>query len=205
VALLEAGRLSARGAWMNSVPSSAPESWGWDADGIEHGSPVLGALLSVTPALSVGASWSTGPFLETPLGGTLPAGADRWDFRQRIVGLEATYSRGPAVVRSEVFFDRWDIPNVDLPAEDVAWYVEGQSDLVAGLWLAARLGGVHYATLAGSGASAPWDYDLRRIQLAAGYRIVRNAEIKAEWMANSMSGPLDPSDDLLSFQLWWAY
>ena len=187
---------------MNSTPSSAPESWTWDGDHLAHGSLVLGVLWAVAPELRIGASWSGGPFLELPLTGTLPVGTDRWDYRQRILDFEATLNRGPVVVRSELFLDSWDVPNVEDAAKDLSWYVEAQSDVAAGLWLAARYGAIDYAQL---GTRTPWDYDARRVQLSTGYRIVRNAEIKAEWMKNDLSGPLDPSDDLLSFQLWWAY
>jgi class 3 adenylate cyclase len=206
MALLDAGALDVRAAWMNSVPSSAPESWAWDADRLAHGSLVLGALWSAAAELTVGASWSRGPYLESPFTGTLPGGADRWDFRQRILALEATYSRGPLVARGELFHDSWDVPNVSDAADDLSWYVEAQSDVVAGLWLAARFGAIHYLDLEnGSGSPATWDYDVRRLQASVGYRLVRNAEIKAEWMRNDLSGPRDPSDNLLSFQLWWSY
>jgi adenylate cyclase len=206
MALLDAGALDLRAAWMNSVPSSAPESWGWDAERLAHGSLVLGALWAATAELTLGASWSRGPYLDSSFVGPIPSGSDRWDFRQRILGVEATYSRGPVVARGELFHDRWEVPNVGDAADDLSWYVEAQSDLVAGLWLAARFGAIHYLALEdGSGATATWDYDVRRLQASVGYRIVRNAEIKAEWMGNELSGPRDPSDDLLSFQLWWTY
>jgi class 3 adenylate cyclase/peptidyl-tRNA hydrolase len=206
LALIDAGALDLRAAWMNSVPSSAPESWEWSQDRITHGALVLGAIWSAAPELTVGASWSRGPFLDATVRGALPTGTDRWDFLQRIFGFEATFTRGPVIARAELFHDSWDVPNVSDAANDLSWYVEAQSDVLAGLWLAARFGAIHYAALGGGGGGASvWDYDVRRLQGSVGYRMVRNAEVKAEWIWNDMSGPLDPSDDLLSLQLWWAY
>jgi hypothetical protein len=108
-------------------------------------------------------------------------------------------------VRSELFLDSWDVPNVADPADELSWYVEAQSDVVAGLWLAARFGAIRYEELTSGGATTAWDYDARRVQLSAGYRLVRNAELKAEWMGDHLSRPSEPRDDLISFQLWWAY
>ncbi len=109
------------------------------------------------------------------------------------------------MARAELFHDRWEIPNVADDATDLSWYVEAQSDLLAGLWVAGRLGATRFGEVAAaSGPPAAWDYDVWRTQLSAGYRVVRNAELKLEWMRDDAAGPLDPRDDLLSAQLWWA-
>ena len=80
------------------------------------------------------------------------------------------------------------------------------ADVIAGLWIAGRLGAIHYQDLEGGASGpAPWDHDVRRTQFSAGYRIARNLEAKAEWMQTDMEGPLDTRDDLVSMQLWWAY
>jgi len=206
MAMLGAGPLDARIGWMNGVPSSAPPAWSWSGGSVADGAPVLSVGWSASPELRLGGSWTRGAFLRPLLRGALPAGTERSDFKQQLWGLEAAFSRGPAVVRSEVFYDQWDVPNVNDRAADVSGYLEVQSDVVAGLWIAARLAAIHYRDITnGSGAAAPWDYDVRRAQLTAGYRLVRNAELKVELMRTDTVGPLDPRDDLLAVQLWWAY
>lgn len=207
MALLDVGPVDVRAAWMNSAPSSAPGSWDWDGDRLRHGSQVLGAEWAVVPELRVGASWSQAPFLEPPLAnGALPAGTDRWDYRQYTWGLDAAFSRGPAIVRGELYHDGWEIPNVRDEATELAWYLEAQSDVVAGVWLAARYGAIAFGDLESStGTPSQWDYDVSRVQLGAGYRIVRNAELKLEWLRDRRSGPFDRRADLLSAQIWWAY
>lgn len=109
------------------------------------------------------------------------------------------------MARAEAFRDSWEVPNVAEAATDLSWYAEVQSDLIAGVWLAGRIGAIHYGEIAAGSGRAQWDHDVVRGQIAAGYRVARNAEIKLEWMRNDSEGPLDPSDDLWSAQLWWAY
>lgn len=84
MALVRAGPLDGRVAWMNGVPSSAPESWAWDPDRFEHGALVVGATWAATPELRVGGSWTRGPYLEPLLRGALPAGAELHDFDQEL-------------------------------------------------------------------------------------------------------------------------
>jgi hypothetical protein len=204
LALVGAGAFDARVGWMNSAPSSAPVQWGWD--GAELGGWVAGAGVRVSPELRVGASWSRAPYLQPLTSGVLPTGARLQDYEQELIGVEAVLARGPLVLRGEAFHDRWNVPNVEDDVVDASWYLEAQSDLTSGLWVAGRVGATHFQEV-GGGANAPthWDHDVRRLQLSSGYRFARNLEAKVEWMGTDMEGPLDPRDDLVSMQLWWAY
>jgi hypothetical protein len=200
------GSFDARFGVMNSVPSSLPSVWGWRDGSFEEAAWVAGAGWSPSPALRLGASWTRGPYLQPLTKGALPAGSSRGDFDQQLWGLEGSFSRGPVVIRTEVFRDRWASPNVADDAVDLSGYLEAQSDLTAGLWIAARVAAIHYGDIAdGAGRAAAWDYDSRRLQLSTGYRLVRNAELKLEWMRTTQDGPLEPPDDLFSAQLWWSY
>ena len=206
MALLAAGKVDARIGWMNSLPSSIPPSWGWNGGSVANGAPAVSVGWTASPELRLGGSWTRGPYLWPLIRGSLPTGAKASDYYQQLVGVEGVFSRGPAVLRSEVVYDWWKVPNVADNATDVSGYLEAQTDVVAGLWIAARVAAIHYRDVAnGLGGAAPWDYDVRRAQLSAGYRLVRNAELKVEVMHTEMDGPLDPRDDLFSVQLWWAY
>ena len=212
-----AGPVSFRAGAMNSAPSSEPEQWEWDVDRMKHPSWVANVGVQVSPALRLEASYDRGPYLTTPLVGSLPAGAEPHDYVQEIYGAEMVLARGGTVLRGEFFADRWEVPNVDDDAWDYSYYVEAQTDVATGLYVAARYGAIRFNELddlsggtTGYGPSlgdlARWDYDTRRIQLAAGYRVFRNAGIVAEYMLNHTDTPLgDPADNLLSLQLWWSY
>lgn len=207
-----AGPAAYRVAVMNSAPSSEPESWGWDPDRLRHPSFVANVGLQVSPALRVEGSWNRGPYLEPTIEGALDPGWAWHDYLQEIYGIETVYAVGRAVFRGEAFADRWEVPNVPEDAWDLSYYVEGQVDVGTGAHLAARWGEIRFNELGagggyyGGGVDARWDYDARRLQLAAGYRVFRNAGIAAEYMLNHTDRPEgDPPDNLFSVQLWWQY
>lgn len=206
------GRGSVRLGMMNSAPSSEPAVWGWDADRFQHPSLVANVGLQLNPALRLEGSWNRGPYLEPPIDGSPDPGWEWHEYLQEIFGFEAVYAAGAGVLRGEILADRWEVPNVPDDAWDLSYYVEGQMDVATGAYLAARWGEIRFNELGpgggygGAGQDPRWDYDVRRIQIAGGYRVVRNAGVRAEYMLNHTDHPSgDPSDNLFSVQAWWQY
>jgi class 3 adenylate cyclase len=195
---------SLRGATVTSAPAGAPRTWELDADAGLGSAWVVGIARQLGASLQVDLSWSRGPYLTEDVSG-IPAGRAFDDYRQTILGVEAIYARGPFVLRGELFDDTWEVPNLDRDLGDLSWYVEGQWDVRAGLFAAARYGSTSFESVPGSGDEG-WDWDVRRIELAAGYRVARNLGIQAEVAFNRTPGAArDPSDDLAAIQLWWSY
>ena len=208
------GATTFRVAVMNSAPSSEPWAWEWDADRFRHPSFVANAGWQASPALRLEASYNRGPYLEPPVANGLDEGWEWHDYVQEIFGIEAVWAAGPVVLRGEAFGDRWEVPNVPEDAWDWSYYLEGHVDVLAGGYVAARFGQILFNELGGGtgggyttgGSDYQWDYDVARLQLAAGYRAFRNAGIRAEVLLNRTGDPAgDPRDDLLSLQLWWEY
>jgi len=202
------GRVDLRAAVLNSAPSSEPEAWGIGESGLGHPTLTAGGGVQLAPELRLDLSWSRAPYLRSTLleaSAPLPAHASHDAFVQELWSLEAAWARGPAVVRGEVIEDRWEVPNVGDDPVDLSWYLEAQADLFAGAYGAMRVGRMDFMTVEDGSARGEWDYDLTRIQVGAGYRLARNAGLRAEWMTNRSRGPLDPEDDLWSVQLWWEF
>ena len=195
---------SARVAVMNSAPSSEPREW--NAVDTEHGPSLVGHVgAQVTPELRVGASYNTGSYVwDEPAGAPFPAGRDAGDYAQEIWGFEASFARGPVEARGELFLDRWEVPNVADDARDVSYYVESRLKLSPGLFAAARYGALRFNEIRGSdGVRRAWDYDVDRLQLAAGYRLARTTEVRAEYLATFTAAPPEARDDLLAVR--WTY
>jgi predicted porin len=96
-------------------------------------------------------------------------------------------------------------PDVYAP-KDVSYYAEARMRLGAGVFGALRASGIHFRDLSRSGGARDrWDYDVRRLQLGAGYRLSRATEVRAEYMINTTSGRDDPRDDLVSVRWGWAF
>lgn len=201
------GWVDARVGWVNSAPSSAPAERGWSGERLtDRGSMVVAAAAQLSPELRLGFSWNRGPYREGPERDAPPGYGGRDTYLQELWGAEATWSRGPVVLRGEAFHDRWEVPNVPDDPVDVSWYVEAQTDLAAGPWGAARVGAIHYATLADeAGARETWDHGVRRLQLSGGYRLARNAGFTGEVAWTALEGPRDPHDRLVSLQAWWGF
>jgi len=200
--------LSGRVAVMNSAPSSEPGEWNRIGAG-EHGpSYVAHAELKVIPELRLAVSYDRGSYLEdeTTLN-PLPAGEDVNHYKQTLWGFEANFARGPVEARGELLLDSWDVANLgdDYP-RDVSFYLESKVKLAAGLFAAARYSGIRFDRIAdGSGGRARWDYPVDRLQLAAGYRLGRSTELRAEYMLNSTSAPPAGSDDLFAVRWSWSF
>lgn len=205
------GAVSYRLAAMNSAPSSEPEVWTWDPDRARHPSLVAHAGIQLSPALRVEGSYNRGPYLNPGVMG-LAAGAKYSDYVQELYDAEVTYAVGPWTVRAEGVADRWQVPNVDGNVWDFSYSIEAQRDILAGAYLAARVGQIRFNELSpfgpgysGAGVNNRWDYTFTRLQLAGGYRILRNVGAKAEYALNATVDPATDPSSLFSVQLWWQY
>jgi hypothetical protein len=199
-----------RGAALNSAPSSEPDEWGLDR-GMSAPSFVFNAGTQLSPAVRVELSYNRGPWLREDVTG-LPDGWQASDYNQQIWGAEAVFKYGRTKLRGELFHDTWGVPNVGYGAVDVSWYAEAEQAVSPAFTLAARVGAIHFLKMSGGeGAGSgwdygtPWDYNVRRLQLASGYRVARNAGIRAELMLNGTAAPLKPRDNLAALQLWWEF
>jgi hypothetical protein len=125
------------------------------------------------------------------------------------------FKYGRSKLRGELFHDSWGVPKVGYDVVDLSWYVEAEQSVGTGITVAARLGGLHFMEMAGAvdtadpnydaSYAARWDYDVRRLQLAAGYRLARNAGVRGELMLNDVAGPLRPRSNLIAAQFWWEF
>jgi adenylate cyclase len=206
-AFLESRFLGAdlRAGVVNSAPSSGPGEWtrlGGDA------MPSLIANLGyqVRPELRLGVSYGVGGFYEPGMEEALPPGTTRRDFVQELWNGNLAFSRGRVEAHAEVFVNRWEVPNLQETPRDVAYYVEGKIRLVPGTYVATRYNAIRFNEMTRSGGERePWDHDMDRWQLAAGYRLTRGSELRAEYMVNRNAAPDRPADDLLSLQFWWSF
>jgi hypothetical protein len=202
------GPVDLRVAAMNSAPSSKPDAWGFATERFEHPSWVAGARWKPSPSLEVGVSYNRGPWLEEiTAGAILPTGSGtptRWDFQQEMISADFAFARGATVLRGEVILDSWEVPNIASPLEEIAYHLELQRDLWAGVSGAARVGFVDFgAAEGGSGPARDWDHDVVRLEGSLGYRIVRNGgvQLSGYWQDAGAGG----STTLAGVRAWWAF
>jgi len=155
---------------------STPRIFGGDNN---DGKQLSGRLAFVPMAgLVLGASYARGPYLDSALEASLPAGTDVDDFNQEIYGFDLEYGVRHLALYAELAKNRWEHPNItdgqgrreDL--ETLGWYVEGRYTLAPGFFAAVRydridFGEIHDGT--GTGRKVPWNYDVYLWEYGLGY------------------------------------
>ena len=198
------GRFSYRVAAMNGAPSSEPRYWNLWPQSTKWLSYAANVGMQIAPELRVGASFDVGTYL-SPDSPDIPAGAHFYDYTQRLFGIDGTFTRGFIEVRGELIHDYWEVPRVPDDPTDLSYYLETKIKVLPGAFVSGRYSAIHFNSLHyTSGSTSQWDYDTRRLQLGAGYRISQPLEVRAEMMLNHTDGPIDPRDNLLSLQASWT-
>lgn len=198
-------KLSARVAVMNSSPSSEPDEWDYDSDQFRRLSLVAHGAYQFSPELRAGLSYNRAPYLAESAALLLPANRSIADYTQQLIGAEITATRGFVEIRGELLHDTWQTPRVMEDPIEVSYYLEGKFKLSPGMFAAIRFNEMRFNEIPRSnGISEPWDYTIRRWQLAGGYRVTEHFEARGELMVNDTEGRFDPADNLLSFRLSWS-
>ena len=194
--------------WTGSVSTgSLSDPRGRDNNG---GRQLAGRLVARPHvALQLGASASTGAWLNQSLETTVPRPAEVTRARQMAVGGDAEFTAGAVLVRGEVIRSTWDMPPVAAPVIDVpliatSVLVEGRYKLAPGLYLAVRGDRVDFGEILGSRQRNTWDADTWRIEAGGGYSITRNILVKGSWQRNRRDGGRVTHEDLLAAQVvYW--
>ena len=187
-------------AAMGSAASSEPQVWNYQIGQENRPSYVAHMGYRILPEFYLGMAYSSGPYLGD--GPRRLIGRDEVNsYQQKIWEVEFLYERGKTQVRGEAFHDKWAVPKVMDNPVDVSGYVEIRQKFLPGFYGALRYGTMRFNEIhLSSGGMAAWDFDIWRAQAAVGYRILRNLDVRAEYMFNHMAGPRDARDNLLSLQ-----
>jgi hypothetical protein len=184
----------------NAAPSSRPAIWdptdrGWD-------DPTAGARLGWRPAAawSFGTSFSAAPYLRARAEPTLPAGTSLDDFRQWLVGGDASYAHRHLELWAEFFASRFEVPNVG-DADTAAWYVEGRYKLTPRLLAALRWNQQLFGDVEDRlGRDRAWDRDAWRADTALTWRFDRHLQAKLQYSYFRQAGDLQQGEQLVAVQ-----
>ncbi|NIQ53871.1 MAG: hypothetical protein GWM92_20640, partial [Gemmatimonadetes bacterium] len=80
-----------------------------------------------------------------------PSGPYDRTYDQELWSADASFARGPVMLRAEVMHDAWDVPNLDERAVDRGYSVEAQVDVATGWSTAVRLGQIDFRPISGFG------------------------------------------------------
>ena len=98
---------------------------------------------------------------------------------------------------------RWEAPLIQDDLDVVGGFVEARFDFLPGWYAAGRVGALLFDDIEidpATGATAPWDRDTHRTELALGYRLAREVLLKLDWQRTTVPDT-DFEQNLFAVQL----
>ena len=176
----------------NSSLSSRPESW--NVTEIGFGNPTFNARVGFRPnqIWNFGLSASDGAYFRTEAGQTLPPGRDIRDFRELVLGQDASFAWHHLQLWAEFYEARFEVPRVG-DADTFAYYFEAKYKFTPQFFGALRWNQQLFGSITdGAGRNIHWSQDLGRIEVAAGYRFTSHTQLKLQYsFQQETSGPRD--------------
>jgi hypothetical protein len=168
----------------NQSLSSRPESWDLDRYGWDTPTYSGRVAWQPSPAWKLGLSASTGSYLYAKRfvdeGNRLKPGLSLRDYRQTVLGHDIGYAWRRWQVWAEVFATRFEIPAVG-DADVWSWYLETRYKITPQFFAALRWNEQIYGRIADPrGGQIRWGRNLRRLDLAPGYRFSEFVQLKLQ-------------------------
>jgi hypothetical protein len=194
------GKFDYAAEMKNSSLSSRPESWDATEVGFDH--PSFSARLGFRPnqMWNFGFSASDGPYFRTEAKPTLPRGRDIGDFRELVLGQDASFAWHHLQVWAEFYEARFEVPLVG-DANTFAYYLEAKYKFTPQLFGALRWNQQLFDSVPdGRGDRVQWGQDLGRLDISAGYRFTPHTQLKVQYsFQQQTTGPGD-TNHLLAAQ-----
>jgi len=165
----------------NASLSSRPESWLITENGFED--PTFSGRVGFKPneAWNFGFSASEGPYFRREAEPTLPPGRDIDDYREFVLGQDASFAWHHLQVWAEFYEARFEVPRVG-NADTFAYYIEAKYKFTPQFFGALRWNQQLFGTVSdGYGHNVHWSEDLGRIDVAVTYRFTPHAQLKLQY------------------------
>ena len=176
----------------NASLSSRPESWLITENGFEN--PTFSGRIGFRPneAWNFGFSASEGPYFRREAEPTLPPGHDIDDYREFVLGQDASFAWHHLQVWAEFYEARFEVPRVG-NADTFAYYIEAKYKFTPQFFGALRWNQQLFGTVSdGYGHNVHWSADLGRIDVAITYRFTPHAQLKLQYdFQHETTGPGD--------------
>jgi hypothetical protein len=195
------GRFDYAAEMKNASLSSRPESWNVTENGFDH--PAFSARLGFRPneIWNFGLSASEGPYFRSEAEPTLPPGRGIGDYREFVLGQDASFAWHHLQLWAEFYEARFEVPPVG-DADTFAYYFEAKYKFSPQLFGALRWNQQIFSNIPdGAGGQVRWSQDLWRIDVAGGYRFTSHIQLKLQYsFQQETTGPHD-DNHLIAAQL----
>ena len=193
--------------WTGAVTTGSLSNPRVDDD--NDGRQIAGrAVLRPAAALALGASVSRGAFLSRSLAPVLEDWMEVDDAVQQAIGIDAEYSEGRFLGRSELIWSQWTLPMPSVQQkpglEAMSLLAEARYRILPGVHVAGRAERLGFSRIQTTSGRMGWDAAVRRFELGASYAIIRNVIVKASWQRNLRNGGRVQRDNLGALQaVYW--
>ena len=195
------GRFDYAAETKNASLSSRPESWNVTETGFDN--PTFTGRLGFRPneAWNFGLSASEGAYLRPEAEATLPRGHGIGDYREFVLGQDASFAWHHLQLWAEFYEACFEVPRVG-DADTFAYYFEAKYKFTPQLFGALRWNQQLFSNIPdGAGTQVRWSQDLWRIDVAAGYRFTSHIQLKLQYsFQQETTGPRD-DNHLIAAQL----
>ena len=184
----------------NASLSSRPESWYITENGFDN--PTFSGRVGFRPneAWDLGFSASEGPYFRREAEPMLPPGRDIGDYREFVLGQDASFAWHHFQLWAEFYEARFQVPNVG-DADTFAYYVEAKYKFTPQFFGALRWNQQLFDTINnGSGGNEHWSPDLERIDVAVTYRFTTHAQLKLQYSFQHETSAPNQDNHLLATQ-----
>jgi hypothetical protein len=128
-----------------------------------------------------GVSASDGSYLRPEAQPTLPHGHGLGDYRELVLGQDASFAWHHLQVWAELYEARFEVPHLG-DADTFAYYIEAKYKFTPQLFGALRWNQQLFDDISeGAYGHGRWGDDLGRIDMAAGYRLTSHAQLKVQY------------------------
>jgi hypothetical protein len=165
----------------NAALSSRPDQWG--PTQAQWQNPTFSGRLGYLPneMWNFGLSASAGTYLQPDAAATLAPGRSLSDYREVVIGQDASFAWHHVQVWAELYEAKFQIPGVG-NADTQAYYIEAKYKLTPQFFIAARWNQQLFSTMTTlSGASGPWSRNVWRADAGPGYRLTPHTQIKLQY------------------------
>lgn len=165
----------------NASLSSRPESWRVAESGFD--SPTFSTRVGFRPneAWNFGFSASEGPYFRDEAQSTLPPGRDIGDYREFVLGQDASFAWRHLQMWVEFYEARFQVPRVG-DADTFAYYIEAKYKFTPQFFGAIRWNQQLFGDVSnGSRQTIRWSPDLARIDIAVAYRFTSHTQLKLQY------------------------
>src|ERR1700730_9593492 len=185
----------------NTSLSSRPESWNVTENGFEH--LTFSGRVGFRPneAWNFGVSAREGTYFRREADSPLPPGRDIDDYREFVLGQDASFAWRHVQLWVEFYEARFEVPRVG-DADTFAYYIEAKYKFTPQLFGAIRWNQQLFGDISNPyGGSLHWSPDLGRIEVAAAYRFTPHTQLKLQYgFQHETTGPGD-DNNMLAAQL----